>query len=371
MTSSHPTADTAPDRGRFLRTWGLALLVLALLGLWMLSGAFRGDDTGASAESGVPPADARFRVLVQHHRAQTIEQTVRFSGDTRPARVIRLAAQAEGQILAVEADEGARLPAAAPVARIDARDLEARHARAQALLHQRELEFRAAGPLRDDGIITEAEYAAAIANRDAARAELANIELQLKNVRVRAPAAGILEQRLVEVGDYVKIGSPVAEILVNDPLTVSGGVGENDIALVEVGQVATATLADGRRLQGVVRFVASRADPSTRTFTVEVAVDNPEARIPAGLSAQVTIPVRQIRAHRIPSALLTLSDDGVLGVKSVDADGVVHFHATDIVRADGDAIWVSGLPETLDLITRGQGFVQPGETVAVARDDAG
>lgn len=362
-------AGNDKESGRFLRTWGVALLIVVALAAWMLSGVLGGKEPDAPATAPDAETADAFHVLVSRHDAVPIQRKVRFSGDTQPDQIINLAAQVEGQVLAVGAAEGARLAKGALIARIDMRDLKARVARARAVLHQRELEHKAAGPLRDEGIITEAEFAAAIANRDSARAELENIQLQLRNVKITAPADGILEQRLVEVGDFVKIGNPVAELLVNDPLTVSGGVSENDIGLIRVGMPASATLSDGTELDGVVRFVSARARESTRTYTVEVAVSNPDASIPAGRSAEVSIPVQEIRAHKVPSSLLALDDDGRLGLKSVDDNGTVTFHVATIERADGDAIWVSGLPESLDLITRGQGFVQAGETVAITRDD--
>ena len=258
----------------------------------------------------------------------------------------------------------------AVIARIDARDLEARRTRARALVHQRELEHTAAKPLRNSGVITEADLASAVANLEGARAELRNIELQLANVQVKAPVAAILERRLVERGDFVKVGAAIATLIVNDPLLISGGVSENEIEKVRPGAKATATLNDGRVLDGVVRYVSARANEQTRTFTVEVEVRNPGAKIPAGLSAKVSIPVGSVMAHRLPSALLSLDDQGVLGVKSVNDEGRVVFHEARIERADGDAVWLSSLPDQLKIITRGQGFVQPGEQVRVADSNA-
>ncbi len=93
-------------------------------------------------------------------------------------------------------------------------------------------------------------------------------------------------------------------------------------------------------------------------------MDNPGSRIPAGLSARVTIPVQTIAAHRIPASLLTLADDGAVGVKHV-VNGKVVFTPAEIVRADGDAVWVGGMPEKILLITRGQGFVAAGSEADV------
>ena len=192
----------------------------------------------------------------------------------------------------------------------------------------------------------------------------------MANVQVKAPVAAILERRLVERGDFVKVGAAIATLIVNDPLLISGGVSENEIEKVRPGAKATATLNDGRVLDGVVRYVSARANEQTRTFTVEVEVRNPGAKIPAGLSAKVSIPVGSVMAHRLPSALLSLDDQGVLGVKSVNDEGRVVFHEARIERADGDAVWLSSLPDQLKIITRGQGFVQPGEQVRVADNNA-
>ena len=368
------STEPASGRARFLRTWGLAGLIALLLLIWMLSGMGAKRDDKAAAQGNAATADkteqALFTVLAEDHKAEAVERTVRFSGDTQPEQLIQIAAQVEGEVLAFDAKEGQRLKAGAVIARIDARDLEARRTRARALVHQRELEHTAAKPLRNSGVITEADLASAVANLEGARAELRNIELQLANVQVKAPVAAILERRLVERGDFVKVGAAIATLIVNDPLLISGGVSENEIEQVRPGAAATAKLNDGRELNGVVRYVSARANEQTRTFTVEVEVDNPGAKIPAGLSAKVSIPVGSVMAHRLPSALLSLDDQGVLGVKSVNNEGRVVFHEAHIERADGDAVWLSGLPDELKIITRGQGFVQPGEQVRVTDEDA-
>jgi len=142
-----------------------------------------------------------------------------------------------------------------------------------------------------------------------------------------------------------------------------GGRWGGTLALVLSGDAATAVLAGGEKLEGHVLFVSAMADEKTRSFTVDVAVANPDGRIPAGLSARVIIPVEQVSAHRIPASLLSLADNGDVGVKFVGADDHVVFATAKIVRADGDAVWVSGLPQKIRLITRGQGFVNAGEPV--------
>jgi len=92
-------------------------------------------------------------------------------------------------------------------------------------------------------------------------------------------------------------------------------------------------------------------------------VPNPDGALRAGLSAEVRIPVGEVSAHFVSPALLALDDDGRLGVKTVAGDDRAAFHAVDLVRAETDGVWVTGLPQRVRLITVGQGFARAGERV--------
>jgi multidrug efflux system membrane fusion protein len=131
-----------------------------------------------------------------------------------------------------------------------------------------------------------------------------------------------------------------------------------------------ARLVTGQTVQGRVRYVGSRSDPATRTFTVELEVRNPSGRMAAGVSAELRIGLEHVLAHRVPASLLALDEAGVLGVKAVDEQGRVVFHPAEVMRADADSLWLGGLPERLRLITVGQGFVNPGAAVTPVPEDA-
>ena len=201
-----------------------------------------------------------------------------------------------------------------------------------------------------------------------ARARLARIREDIDHTVVRAPFAGVLEERLAETGDFLDVGAPVAVVADLDPLVVSVHIVQQRIGEVTRGGSAEVRLPDGRTRTGRVRYIARTANEDTRTFRVEVTVPNAEGAIPAGLSAEVRIPVGEVQAHFVSPALLTLDDAGVLGIKSVDDDNRVGFHPVELVRAQPEGVWVSGLPETVRLITVGQGFAREGERVRPVAD---
>ena len=91
---------------------------------------------------------------------------------------------------------------------------------------------------------------------------------------------------------------------------------------------------------------------------------NDDGAIPAGISAEVIIPTGEATAHFLSPSIVSLDTQGTLGIKTVDAEAKVTFFPIQIVKAQIDGIWVTGLPEAVDVITVGQGFVNAGEIVA-------
>ena len=109
--------------------------------------------------------------------------------------------------------------------------------------------------------------------------------------------------------------------------------------------------------------VAPVADQATRTFEVELEVDNRDGKLRAGGTAQLYIPAETVKAHRISPSLLTLDDGGTVGLKLINDAGEVEFVTADIALSSSDGIWVVGLPDTATIITVGQGFVTSGSLV--------
>jgi multidrug efflux system membrane fusion protein len=125
----------------------------------------------------------------------------------------------------------------------------------------------------------------------------------------------------------------------------------------------TAKLVTGETVRGRLSFVGAMADDQTRTFRVELEVPNPDRRIVEGISAELRLPVAELPAHRVSPAILTLTDDGKIGVKTVNAENIVEFHPVQIVGDGPDGVWLAGLPERLRFITVGQDFVLTGQKV--------
>jgi multidrug efflux system membrane fusion protein len=346
------------------------LFAVAVVG-WMASGMIQGDSTPpataatdtAAAPASTPQPDKPVAVRVRRSQAEMREIRVRLFGQTEANRTVEVRAETAGRIDALDVAEGDAVADKAVIAEIDMDDRLARRDRARAEVAFRQIAYDAAKKLEARQFQTRINLAEAESQLAQAKAALREIELEIADTRVLAPFAGVVNDLAVELGDYVKDGDIVATVVDFDPVIVSVEVTETWVSGVQKGDVARIELATGRSLSGKVRFISRVASPTTRTFRVEIEVPNPDSSLAEGVTAEVDIPVGRVSAHRISPALLTLDDDGRLGLKAVAEGGRVIFHPIDIVEDSTAGMWVSGLPERATLITVGQEFVAVGGRV--------
>ncbi len=354
------------------QSWLLSAGIAVLVVLWLLSGQGAEEPDTATATAAADTAEPqRSSVRVVTQSAEEVQRTIVINGKTEPARIVTLAAETDGRVAAIGIARGESADDGDLVVRLDERDRAARLAEARATLKQREVEYEARSELKSSSYVSEAQLKEAEALLESARAELVRAELDLEYAAIRAPFDGALQARMVEIGDFVSRGDPVATYVDNRRIVVSANLSEYDARYVQPGDTAEAHLATGETVRGRIRYVAPVADESTRTFAVELEVDNRDGALRAGGTAELRIPAETILAHRISPSLLTLDDAGNVGVKIVDENNKVDFIVADIAMTSSDGVWVAGLPASATLITVGQGFVADGSIVdAVPESDS-
>ena len=350
---------------RQFRSWFISAGIAVLVSVWLASGQI-GDgapeETPAEAIQHAAPAQ-QSAVRVRTQAAEEIMRTIVVNGQTAPARVVDIAAETDGRVEYIGVRRGANVDRNDVIVRLDQRDRKARLAQAEATVRQREVEYQGRQKLKGESYVSEAQLQEAVAQLESAKAELKRAQLDLEYMTIRAPFNGALQERHVEVGDFVTAGDPVARFVDNRKIVVTANVSEFDAGYVQTGQTAEARLATGENVKGTIRYVAPVADEATRTFTVELEVDNREGSLRAGGTAELRVPAERVLAHRISPSLLTLDDAGNIGVKIINGDGEVEFVAADVALSTNEGVWVAGLPDLATIITVGQGFVVPGTTV--------
>lgn len=351
----------------------IAIVVGAAAIAWIASGLL-GEAPIAAIEkpASVTKKPAAPKVRVRTSVAEERSRHLVFLGRTEASRKVSLKAETAGRIVAVPAGEGSRIRRGAVIARLAIDDRKARLAEAEAVLRQRRIEYQAARELSARKFRSKVKLAEAEAYLEAAKAGRARARVELGRTVIAAPFAGVLDQRVVEVGDFVKIGNPVATFIDLSPIRITGHVSELNIGAVRQGMKATVKLVNGAAAQGIIRFVASEAHDTTRTFKIEVEVANDDRVMVAGMTAEISIPLPPIAAHKVSPAVLGLSDAGAVGVKTVSAQGRVVFHKVDVIDEDIAGVWITGrdgtLAEQVSLISVGHEFVKAGEMVQTLPD---
>ena len=185
--------------------------------------------------------------------------------------------------------------------------------------------------------------------------------VELNRTEVKAPFSGYIEQ-IVKPGNFLERGQNCATIIQLNPIIFVAEVPEFSINKIETGQEVSMKLVTGELLKGNLTFVSKSASPSTRTFKVESQIPNKDGEVRDGITAEMTIKTKIVKAHKISPSILLLNDAGIVGVRSIK-DNIVNFNEVIILEDSESGLWITGLPETLELIVQGQGFVEDGQKV--------
>lgn len=336
------------------------VLVLLVIISWIGSGMlFRTPPQAPEQQDERVPS-----VAASWSEAEEITLELVLYGDVEPDQVSILRARADGIVEEI-ASQGSQVSRGDRVGQLSADDRAARLARAEAQVASADRDFDAARGLADRDLGTEAEAQARRAELEAARAELRAIELEIANTELTAPIDGIINEVIADIGSYVSVGGEVLEVVDNARLIASVQVQQTGIQGVRTGMPAQVRFIGGGTREGEVRFVSVVGDAATRTFRVEVEIDNSDGELPSGLSAEVTLPVETVTAHRVSPALGRLDEQGRLGVHVLDDEDRIAFLPVEVVRARGDGVWITGLPERARIVTISQGSLAPGQQVDV------
>ena len=196
------------------------------------------------------------------------------------------------------------------------------------------------------------------------KSQLKNIELDIENTSINSPFEGIISDKMIEVSEYITPGNPLFTIIDLTPIKIQGYLSEFDVNKVKLGTKATIENANGIKKEGIISFISPSAETSTRTFEITIEAENSDLSFKSGITTKIVIAGSELKAHKIPPSILTLQDDGTVGVKAVNEENIVIFYPTTSVKDTIDGIWVSGLPDKVNLIVTGQEYVAIGESVS-------
>lgn len=322
-------------------------------------------------------ADAEPYVKIVNVEVQTLEPepfavTVRITGEAQPATDVTVSAEETGRLESFVAAKGARVRPGQPIARIDDDVLAAQVAEAAAAANiATERYERLARLWEEEGIGSEIAFLQARADAESARARHAQLQARLDRTTIRSPVSGTFDDDLVDAGEMVQPGVPVARVVDASTLKVVGGVPERFGPYVATGGEAEVTfdILPGRVFPGRLDFVGTAVDRQSRTFPIEIVMDNPEQELKPYMIANVLVVTRRIAdAIVVPRQALLRTEDGFQAYVIATRGEHEVIEARNVTLDAGGAntvVITDGLVAGDRLVVRGQQLADPGDRVRI------
>lgn len=344
-----------------------AIGLVAAAGFWIASGVLfphKSDESKAAVVTS-EVAQKPFRVAVMSVDIVPHSRKLTLSGRTEPDKKVFATARGGGVITDLRVRRGTKVKKDDVIAILSDEAREAQVAQAIAIVTQRRTELEAKRRLIESGNMPKLELVNLESQLKIAEAAMSAAEAERDRGVIRAPWDGIVIEVPVEVGQaaFSFSGREIAQIISLDPIIAVVEVAERKLAGIAVGERAEIRLVTGQTATGTVRYVSKSASPSTRTYRIEVEIANPSSAIPDGITAEVAIPLAPVQAAQVPRSALTFSSGGEIGVRHVDARGIVAFAPVNVLEDEQTQMWVTGVPDGAKVIVKGQDFVREGQSV--------
>ena len=335
----------------------ILLLALALAGC--------GGDSDTSA---LPVAEPQtVKVSCETASLSVIRDMLTLPGRTEADKDLTLSAERSGRVEWVGPAEGDRVTKGQRIASIDLTALKAALDKAKASyeLASRQVERRRALAAQD--LLSGEEFDEAETELQLAQSSLRQAQVDYRQGQVFSPMDGVVDSMDVDPGEYVQEGASVAGLVNADMVRIKAEVPEMDVRWITPGQDVSVRVDayPERTWTGAVDVVAAKADETTKTFEVQVLVDNADGAVRPGMMARVTFLLREIpEALTVP--LLAVREEGGDRLVYVAADGRASARTVTLGAIDGDRIQVlDGLSVGEKVIVAGHDSVEDGMEVVV------
>jgi membrane fusion protein (multidrug efflux system) len=240
----------------------------------------------AQGASYQPPPEAVTTIVTSN---ETWPATLNAIGTVAAVHGVTVSADLPGIVEAISFDSGRRVNAGDVLVRLDARQELAQLAAAEAQRDLARLDLERSRQLLQRGVVAQAEYDRLAAEAKQAEARVGEIRATIDRKQIRAPFAGTLGIRQVNVGQYLDGGSAVVPLQSMDPVYVNFSVPQQDVRVLKLGsevRVSADSIPVGGPA-GKVTAINSVVDEATRNVQIQAAFRNPHGTLRPGMFVEV------------------------------------------------------------------------------------
>ena len=295
----------------------------------------------------------------------SISSYVSAAANLEPEKRADVFAKVEGTVTSVEAEEGDTVTKGQVLARLDGTELRLQAEQARIRAEGEAAELERANALHAKGLMSESNYIQRRHAAELARSELEAAELRHSYTTIRAPLTGKLTHSVVDVGQTVRIGTPLFTVEDTSPLLCKVYLPSHLVPSIEVGQTAEVLVGGSPDscITGKVRMISPIVDPATGTVKVTLELNDRASCLRPGAFADIRmIADTHVGVPVIPRKAI-LSEGGDLFVFAAGSDTVRRVRVTTGYQ-QGDLVEVtSGLAPGDSVVVIGHGAIEEGTKI--------
>jgi membrane fusion protein (multidrug efflux system) len=312
-----------------------------------------------------------------------IQPYLETTGTLKADEEVAVSSEVDGIVRQIGVDEGSPVNKGTLLVEINEIDYILDWKRSEAALKQAEAnlanakaEYKRKNTLYQEELITRQQFddittkiALAEAEMDRAKATLSISKEKLTRTKVYSPLNGAVKEKRVSVGDYVRNGTPLLQLITINPLKLNFTISEKDAASIKIGQEVAFSVdsyAD-KQFKGRVSLLYPNVEEKTRTLQAEALVPNADHLLKPGYFARTLIYTAAPREVVLAPITALLYDNAVIRIFVVDGDKARE-RVIKIGGKYGEFVEVlEGLKEMEQIVVIGQNNLSEGVKVNVAR----
>jgi membrane fusion protein (multidrug efflux system) len=358
------------------RMWVMLMLAAGFIGILGVVKVRQIQVAVAQASSFQPPPEAVTTILARQERWPATLDAI---GTVTAVHGVTVSADLPGVVEAITFDSGRTVSAGEVLVRLDTRQEQAQLAAAEAQRDLARLNLDRMRGLVEQGVVAPADHDRATAEHKQAVARVGEIRATIERKQIRAPFAGVLGIRQVNLGQYLKGGDPVVPLQTLNPIYVNFAVPQQRVGEMRAGSGVGVSAGgpSGTQLAARISAIDSVVDPATRNVQVQATLQNPDGRLRPGMFVQVRVEIGETSpVLALPASAISYAPYGDSVFVVVDLDGPngaryrgVRQQFVKLGAARGDQVGVvSGLKAGDEVVTSGAFKLRNGAAVLVNND---
>ena len=331
----------------------IAIVITLIIFVWMLSGIALDSKPKTTAA----PAKISIKFNSETYKAKLYSPLISMSGRITSDKNIFVLNQIGGNIEKIFVKSGQTVKKEDLIAKISGGDSGLGLKQALSNLRAAELKFNADTRLYNQKLLSKAGYEHAKSSFEAAGSLYKSQSQTHDKYYIKAPYTGKIGIVRVIENQAISPNTQIADISSGNGYKITSYVSANQVNKISIGDSFKGLTTNGTIVSGKITGISMIPEQATKTYRLEGNVT--QTNFANGQSATIEIHIKPQMAHSISASLLSIDNNGDLGIKIINK-GIVEFKTVTILNEDLKTLWVAGLPNQVQIITKGAGFAKVG-----------